>query len=109
MIVVLAMGLGIDYSVQVMTRFREEYARRRDKYEAWRETMGRMVFSLGRAALLTSAGLFVLAGIMPLTGKFGVAAGSAILTAYAAAITVVPLLAVRFVNKASSPTRASKT
>ena len=108
-IVVLAMGLGIDYSVQVMTRFREEYARRRDKYEAWRETMGRMVFSLGRAALLTSAGLFVLAGIMPLTGKFGVAAGSAILTAYAAAITVVPLLAVRFVNKASSPTRASKT
>ncbi len=109
-VAVVAVGLGIDYSIQVMTRYREEIrksvgsgtgavASYDQRERAMAESFGHMVFSLGKAMLLTCAGLFVLILLLPLTGMFGIAASIAIFTSYLAALLVMPTLAVRYVRK----------
>lgn len=91
---VLAVGLGIDYAIQIMSRYREELAKGLPPAGAMRECFGHLALPLGQCALLTTAGLVVLAGLLPITGKFGIAAGLSLLTAYAAAVTVMPIITV---------------
>ena len=97
-VTVLALGLGVDYAIQIMARYREEL-RQQEREKAMAEAFGHMLLPLGQAMLLTCAGLIVLTGLLPLTGKFGIAGSLAILAGYLAAVTVMPLLAVRFVKR----------
>ncbi|MDP2587228.1 MAG: MMPL family transporter, partial [bacterium] len=97
-VAVLAVGLGIDYSIQMMVRYQEELKKTATPEAAMQETYGRMVWPLGQAALMTTAGLFVLTGLLPITGSFGIAAALALLAAYGAAVLVLPLIAVRWVR-----------
>jgi len=98
-IAVLALGLGVDYAIQMMIRYKEELGKQAEPNRAMAETFAHMAPSLGKAALMTIAGLIVLVGLLPLTGKFGVAAALAILTSYLAAVTVLPILAIKIIKK----------
>lgn len=109
-VAVLAVGLGIDYAIQIMARYREELAKRvRDAHQtgpsyqerehAMATAFGHLAVGLGKAMLMTCAGLFALLLLLPLTGKFGIAASISIIAGYLAALTVVPTLAIRFVRR----------
>lgn len=99
-IAVLAMGLGIDYSIQIMNRYLEELEKHETPVHAMRECFAHMIVPLGQCVILTTAGLFVLIGLLPITGKFGIAAAVSLITGYLGAILVMPIFAVKFVKKA---------
>ena len=93
---VLALGLGVDYSIQLITRYREEQKKSARPEEAMRAAFARIALPLGQCALLTVAGLLVLVGLLPITAKFGIASALALLSAYLASVTVLPILIVAF-------------
>jgi len=96
---ILVVGLGIDYAIQIMMRYHEELEKQDSAELAMRHCFGHIVAPLGQCALLTSAGLVVLAGLLPVTSTFGITAGIAIMTAYLSAVLVMPIFAVAFVKK----------
>ncbi|MFC1810280.1 RND family transporter [Patescibacteria group bacterium] len=98
-IAVLALGLGIDYAIQIMTRYQEELDKNETPVHAMRECFAHMVAPLCKCVLLTTAGLFVLIGLLPITGKYGIAAAVSLLTGYLAAVFVMPIFAVKFIKK----------
>lgn len=98
-IAVLAMGLGIDYAIQIMNRYHEELGRSGNPKTAMRECFGHMIMPLGQCVILTTAGLFVLVGLLPITGKFGIAAAVSLITGYLGAILIMPIFAVKFVKQ----------
>ncbi|MFC1600017.1 RND family transporter [Patescibacteria group bacterium] len=97
-IAVLAMGLGIDYSIQIMNRYNEELGKNETPVKAMRETFGHIIVPLFQCVVLTTAGLFVLITLLPITGKFGIAAAVSLITGYLAAILIMPILAVKFIK-----------
>ena len=99
---VLAVGLGIDYSIQIMMRYHEELKRYKNPTQAMRKVFGYMVIPLGQCALLTSAGLIVLTGLLPVAAKFGIVSTIAILTGYLGAVFILPIFAVKFAKNRNS-------
>jgi putative drug exporter of the RND superfamily len=93
----IGLGVGIDYSLFVVTRFREEYRRGADAAEATvtaMDTAGRAVLFAGTTVIIALAGMFVL-GVGFL---YGLALGSviAVLLTMLTSLTVLPALMSRF-------------
>jgi putative drug exporter of the RND superfamily len=96
----LGLGLGVDYSLLLTSRFREELARRRDEpddaarvrsaVETTVATAGRAVFFSGLTVLLGLAGL-VLFEFMILR-SVGIAGAIVVLLAATSALTLLPAL-----------------
>lgn len=95
---VLAAGLGIDYAIQMMTRYYEELLKHSSPLVAMRETFAHMVVPLAQCLSLTIAGLLVLLYLLPITGKFGIVAAVALLVCYLGAIVIMPIFAVKFIK-----------
>jgi RND superfamily putative drug exporter len=93
----IGLGVGIDYSLFVVTRFREEYRAGADAAEATvtaMDTAGRAVLFAGTTVIIALAGMFVL-GVGFL---YGLALGSvvAVLLTMLTSLTVLPALMSRF-------------
>src|SRR5436190_1808633 len=93
----IGLGVGIDYALFVVTRFRERYARDGDVEASIREAMdtaGRAVAFAGATVIIALLGMFVL-GLSLLYGV-ALSAAAAVLLTMLAALTVLPALLARF-------------
>jgi putative drug exporter of the RND superfamily len=104
----IGLGVGIDYSLFVVTRFREEYRRGAGAAEATvtaMDTAGRAVLFAGTTVIIALAGMFVL-GVGFL---YGLALGSviAVLLTMLTSLTVLPALMSRFGDRLGRRRRAS--
>jgi RND superfamily putative drug exporter len=95
--VMIGLGVGIDYSLFIVTRFRENFRRSGDVNEsvlAAMDTAGRAIVFAGCTVIIALMGMFAL-GISFLYGV-AVAASLTVLMTMLAALTVLPVLLSRF-------------
>jgi RND superfamily putative drug exporter len=119
--VMIGLGVGIDYSLFIVTRFRENYSAGADVESAVvaaMDTSGRAVVFAGSTVIIALLGMFAL-GVSFLHGV-AVAASLAVLMTMLSALTVLPALLSRFGarirkprkrrrgNSAAQPTAAAK-
>src|SRR3954452_229380 len=100
----IGLGVGIDYALFVVTRFRERYARDGDVEDSIREAMdtaGRAVGFAGATVIIALLGMFVL-GLSLLYGV-ALSAAAAVLLTMLAALTVLPALLARFGHRIGQP------
>ena len=90
-ITALSIGIGVDYTIHVIHRYREEFARLRNPEEAAVRTLATTGSALLGSALTTALGLGVLAA-SPLAGsqQFGITAAITIAYSLIIAIVLVP-------------------
>ncbi|HEX7949377.1 MAG TPA: MMPL family transporter [Candidatus Limnocylindrales bacterium] len=93
----LGLGLGVDYSLLMTSRFREELATRGDRREAVEDAIGATVATAGRAVFFS--GVTVLLGLLGLVlfdfmilRSVGIAGAIVVGLAVAAALTLLPAL-----------------
>ncbi|MDQ8045631.1 MAG: MMPL family transporter, partial [Solirubrobacteraceae bacterium] len=89
----LGLGAGIDYSLLIIGRFREQSAAGfsvRDAAAKASATTGAAVLTAGLIVVVAIAGLLAIG--IPLIGKMGVGAGVGILGVVISALTVLPVL-----------------
>jgi putative drug exporter of the RND superfamily len=95
--IMIGLGVGIDYSLFIVTRFRENYragAELDEAVTAAMDTAGRAIVFAGLTVIIALMGMFAL-GITFLYGV-AVAASLAVLLTLLAALTVLPALLSRF-------------
>jgi RND superfamily putative drug exporter len=95
--VMIGLGVGIDYSLFIVTRFRENYTRSGDvegSVVAAMDTAGRAIVFAGCTVIIALMGMFAL-GVSFLYGV-AVAASLTVLLTMLAALTVLPVLLSRF-------------
>ncbi len=90
-ITALSVGIGVDYTIHVIHRYREEYARRRDPEQAAVRTLATTGSALLGSALTTALGLGVLV-FSPLLAsqQFAITASITILYSLIVSILLVP-------------------
>ncbi|MBI3752195.1 MAG: MMPL family transporter [Chloroflexi bacterium] len=93
----LGLGLGVDYSLLMTSRFREELAARGDRREAVEDAIGATVATAGRAVFFS--GVTVLLGLLGLVlfdfmilRSVGIAGAIVVGLAVTAALTLLPAL-----------------
>ena len=90
-ITALSIGIGVDYTIHIIHRYREEYSRLRDPQDAAVRTLATTGSALLGSALTTALGLGVLAASsLAGTQQFGITA--AITIAYSLVVSVVVVL-----------------
>ncbi|HEY7618518.1 MAG TPA: MMPL family transporter [Solirubrobacteraceae bacterium] len=105
----IGLGVGIDYALFIVTRFREEHRSGADADNAAvaaMDTAGRAVLFAGTTVIIALLGMFAL-GVSFL---YGVAIGSAIAVAMTmlASLTVLPALLSRFGERLARPRRRAR-
>ncbi|MGV1046922.1 MAG: MMPL family transporter [Solirubrobacterales bacterium] len=106
--VMIGLGVGIDYSLFIVTRFRENYLRGGDvdaAVIAAMDTSGRAIVFAGCTVIIALLGMFAL-GISFLHGV-AVAASLAVLMTMLAALTALPALLSRFGERVARRRRSS--
>ena len=103
----LGIGLGIDYGLLMVTRFREERGLGHDVHEAVERTVataGRTIVFSALTVAAAMSGLFVFG--IPLLASFGIAGLGVVLLCMAAAVTLLPAVLALAGGKipASAPT-----
>ncbi len=94
MVTALTIGLGIDYSIHIIERFREE-SRIRPPIESMQVTIKRTGSAIFISALTTVCGFAVLLlSPMPLTQHFGIITAATIVYSFDLAVFVLPILLV---------------
>jgi RND superfamily putative drug exporter len=91
--VMLGLGAGIDYSLLIIGRFREQIARGdsiRDASAKAAATSGASVVAAGLIVMVAIAGLLVIG--IPLIGKLGIAAAIGVAAVVVSALTVLPIM-----------------
>jgi putative drug exporter of the RND superfamily len=107
--VMIGLGVGIDYSLFIVTRFRENYHRGDDADAAVvvaMDTAGRAIVFAGCTVIIALLGMFAL-GVGFLHGV-AVAASLAVLMTMLAALTALPALLSRFGERIGTPWRRSR-
>jgi putative drug exporter of the RND superfamily len=95
--VMIGLGVGIDYALFIVTRFRENYRNGtgvNDAVVAAMDTAGRAVLFAGTTVIIALLGMFVL-GISFLNGM-AIAAALGVALTMLAALTILPVLLSRF-------------
>ena len=92
-ITALAIGIGVDYTIHIIHRYEEEFARRRDPDAAARRTLASTGSALLGSALTTALGIGALlfSSLVPFQ-QFGLVTAITIVYALIAATVVVPPL-----------------
>ena len=91
MIAMIGLAVGIDYSLIIVSRFREELRRGLDKYDAIARTgatAGRTVFFSGVTVVVAMAGLLIVP--MNLFQSLGIGAILVVISAVMASLTLLP-------------------
>ncbi len=107
--VMIGLGVGIDYSLFIVTRFRENYHRGDDVDAAVvvaMDTAGRAIVFAGCTVIIALLGMFAL-GVAFLHGV-AVAASLAVLMTMLAALTALPALLSRFGEGIGTPWRRNR-
>lgn len=90
-ITALSVGIGVDYTIHVIHRYREEYARRRDPEQAAIRTLATTGSALLGSALTTALGLGALiASPLLASQQFAIAASITILYSLIVSVLLVP-------------------
>jgi RND superfamily putative drug exporter len=94
-LLVLVFGAGTDYALLLISRYREELKRHRDRHEAMTEALSRSAGALTASALTVAAALLALQmASLQATRGLGPAGAVGVLCAWIAAITLLPALLV---------------
>jgi putative drug exporter of the RND superfamily len=107
--VMIGLGVGVDYALFIVTRFRENYARRPDVQGAVigaMDTSGRAVLLAGATVIIALLGMFA-TGV---TFLYGLAISSvlAVLLVLSASLTVLPAMLSAFGEKVARPSRRAR-
>jgi len=102
-------GIGMDYFVQVLSRYRVEVQRRGSSRTIWIAVF-RQVAAPITTACLGAAGAFLVAYFTPFQGaaELGIIAGGGLLICLACAYTVLPALLTAFSRKHGNPVAAAQ-
>ncbi len=99
-LIVMVFGIGTDYCLFLVSRFREELGRRGSRLEAMRHTVGRIGAVIGASALAVIVGLAGMAvARYQMIQTMGPVLGLAIFITLLAALTLAPALASAFGKK----------
>lgn len=107
--IMIGLGVGIDYALFIVTRFREDYARTHDVEESViraMDTSGRAILLAGTTVIIALLGMFV-TGVGFLYGM-AIASVLAVLMTMLASLTVLPALLVRFGARIGRPSRRAR-
>jgi RND superfamily putative drug exporter len=106
----IGLGVGIDYALFILTRFREVYAENGGDVRASvllaMDTAGRAVLFAGATVVIALLGMFAL-GVTFLYGV-AVAAALAVLLVLAASVTLLPALLTSFGRRVGEPGRIAR-
>jgi RND superfamily putative drug exporter len=105
----IGLGVGIDYALFIVTRFRENYGRVGNVNEAVvqaMDTSGRAVLLAGATVVIALLGMFS-TGVSFMYG-LSIASVVAVLLVMLASLTLLPALLSRFGEKLTRPTRAAR-
>ncbi len=107
--VMIGLGVGIDYALFIVTRFRENYTRTGDVSSAITgamDTSGRAILLAGTTVIIALLGMFA-TGV---TFMYGLAIASvlAVLLVLAASLTVLPALLSAFGHRVVRPNRSAR-
>jgi RND superfamily putative drug exporter len=107
--VMIGLGVGVDYALFIVTRFKENYARSRDLSQSVihaMDTSGRAILLAGTTVIIALLGMFA-TGVSFLYGM-AIASVLAVLMTMLASLTVLPALLSRFGPKLVRPSRAAR-
>lgn len=102
----IGLGVGIDYALFIVTRYREALDRGKDPHAATVEAMdsaGRAVVFAGATVVVSLLGMYLIG--LPFMSGLGTAAATTVLLTMAAAVTLLPAL-LGFVQRRVEITRA---
>jgi len=105
----IGLGVGVDYALFIVTRFREAYARSGDIEGAITEAMdtsGRAILLAGATVVIALLGMFA-TGVAFMYG-LSIASILAVLMVLAASLTLTPALLSRFGTKVVRPSRSTR-
>jgi RND superfamily putative drug exporter len=105
--VMIGLGVGVDYALFILTRFRENYARNGDVTTSIvqaMDTSGRAILLAGTTVIIALLGMFA-TGVTFLYG-LAIASVLAVLTVLVASLTVLPALLAGFGHKVVRPSRS---
>ncbi len=107
--VMIGLGVGVDYALFIVTRFRENYARSGDLSNAVIEAMdtsGRAILLAGTTVIIALLGMFA-TSVSFLYG-LSIASVLAVLLTMLASLTVLPALLSRFGDRLVKPSRRAR-
>jgi RND superfamily putative drug exporter len=107
--IMIGLGVGIDYALFIVTRFKESYARSGDVSQAVIEAMdtsGRAILLAGTTVIIALLGMFA-TGVTFLYG-LSIASVLAVLTVLCASLTVLPAMLSRFGERLMRPSRSQR-
>ena len=107
--VMIGLGVGVDYALFIVTRFRENYARRADVHSAVigaMDTSGRAILLAGTTVIIALLGMFA-TGVTFLYG-LSIASVLAVLLVLTASLTVLPALLSAFGERVVRPSRSAR-
>jgi RND superfamily putative drug exporter len=105
----IGLGVGVDYALFIVTRFRESYARTGDVNESVIEAMdtsGRAILLAGATVVIALLGMFA-TGVSFMYG-LSIASVLTVLLTLVATLTVLPALLSRFGHRVVRPSRAAR-
>ncbi len=105
----IGLGVGVDYALFILTRFRESYERLGDTQAAVLEAMdtsGRAILLAGTTVVIALLGMFA-TGVSFLYGM-AIASVFAVLLTMVASLTILPALLSRFGARIARPSRGSR-
>lgn len=102
MVSALIIGIGIDFSIHVTHRCREEFEKSRNAEKALDETVSHVGKALTSATATTAGAFLVLAfSSMPIVTRFGILVAAVILLSYRAALYVLPSILLFYFSRKS--------
>ncbi len=107
--IMIGLGVGIDYALFIVTRFRENYRKGDDVPAAIigaMDTSGRAILLAGTTVIIALLGMFA-TGVSFMYG-LAIASVLAVLLVLAASLTVLPALLAAFGEKVARPSRRSR-
>ena len=107
--IMIGLGVGVDYALFIVTRFRENYARSGDVQSAVigaMDTSGRAILLAGTTVIIALLGMFA-TGVTFLYG-LSITSVLAVLMVLCASLTVLPAMLAAFGEKVARPSRSAR-
>jgi putative drug exporter of the RND superfamily len=108
--IMIGLGVGVDYALFIVTRFRENYRRNGGDVQASivraMDTSGRAILLAGTTVIIALLGMFA-TGVAFLYG-LAIASALSVLLVLAASLTVLPAMLAAFGHKVARPSRGAR-